>query len=192
MSVRGHRPGKRKAGTAGSVVILTAALTLLVSATGHERAVELLTGPQDSSAARPSWCFAAIVVSQVAILIVMFAHVDMRMSEDADESTLRPDSFLTETLGLIALFSLWGICSALLEVAPAGAPVHVLDLLGRAAAMGAVVGLVPVAFRGTWRYAHAFPLLPSNRRREAIGVASVMSAVWIGVTLRAIAVLLTL
>lgn len=78
-----------------------------------------------------------------------------------------------DAINLIALATLWSVCTSLLGV-DFTANLHILDLLGRAASLGAVIGLFIVATAGTVRYAHALRLLDAKaqyRVMECLGGA---------------------
>jgi hypothetical protein len=140
--------------------------------------VQLMTGPDDSREAQWAWAICALIVSQAAVVLVLFGHYDMRFKERSGVASPWEDGqIVRDAINLMALATLWSICLTLLAVHPSE-KTHILDLIGRAASLGAMIGLFVVATAGTLRWGRALRFLERRDRREAWSVLAVLSAVF--------------
>jgi hypothetical protein len=171
-------PRDRARGLKGAILVGVAAGSLLLSALVHEPLKEVLTGPAGTQAATVAWNFCSIIVGSAATLLLLVSHAEMRLARSGRPRGWADGRLVTDVLALIANAVLWAFVATFLVVRSPSDEIHVLDLLGRAAGLGSIVGLGAATLWGARLYAELFVGLTITRKFEAFAILLIAAAAW--------------
>jgi len=160
-----------------ALVILVAALTLAGSQPISRPLRQVLTADAGTPAATAIWNISTLTVGSAVCLIILISHADLR-AKGAGAGPWRGGRLIGETLTLIAGSVLWLLLVTFLEIRSPSDRLQVLDLLGRAASLGSVLGLGLACLRAAWLYAHAVRQLAVTARFEALIITAIFSCLY--------------
>lgn len=171
----GTAAAPRLKGLKGAIVVGVAAISLLLAAVASEPMEQLLLGSAGTRAAAVAWSLCSIVVGSAATLLLLISHAELGRADSLRWSDGR---FVTDILALVANAVLWAFVATFLVVLSPSDEIHILDLLGRAASLGSVVGLAAATLWGAFVYSNLFVGLSGGKKRQAFAILAVAAVAW--------------
>lgn len=167
------RPGLK-----GGLLVGVAAFSLLLSLPLSGPFLHLLTGGPKDAVAVFAWNVSALTVGSAAVMLLLVGHAEMRLARDPRVRRWGQGRLLTDSLTFIATAVLWALAFSFLVVTSPSRDIQVLDMLGRAASLGSIVGLAASAIWGTRLYVEVFPRLATRAKVEAFIVMGIGGAIF--------------